>query len=155
PCRARDARQLIIAHRPDRVAPPDAYQGEGLLAVQPGHGGAVYAYAATDASGPIPSIRAERRGERLVVSADGPVEAWRDEGAGGLDGALARWADRFAARMGVTGARRAPRVWCSWYQYFTQVTEADVLENLEAIERLRLPIEVVQLDDGYQSGIGD
>jgi alpha-galactosidase len=57
--------------------------------------------------------------------------------------------------MGVSGIRRAPTGWCSWYHYFTSVTEADMDENLESMDRLALPIEVVQLDDGYQTEIGD
>jgi alpha-galactosidase len=39
--------------------------------------------------------------------------------------------------------------------YFMQVTEQDMLENLDAIDELRLPVDVVQLDDGYQAEIGD
>ncbi|HEV2477519.1 MAG TPA: glycoside hydrolase family 36 protein, partial [Candidatus Dormibacteraeota bacterium] len=39
--------------------------------------------------------------------------------------------------------------------YFKHVTEQDVLENVEAARRLGLPIEIVQLDDGYETEIGD
>jgi alpha-galactosidase len=46
-------------------------------------------------------------------------------------------------------------VWCSWYQYFTDVTDADITENIDAIERLELPIDVIQIDDGWQAEIGD
>lgn len=46
-------------------------------------------------------------------------------------------------------------MWCSWYHYFTDVTEADVDENLAAMDELGLPFEVLQLDDGYQADIGD
>jgi len=145
----------VLCYRPERAAPDDAFQGEGLLAVQPEADGPVLVFAARDGRGPIPSIRAEARGNRLVVSTDGPVDTITDAGPGGIDGALARWADRFAARMGVAGIRRAPTGWCSWYHYFTRVTEADMLENLEWIDRLALPIEVVQLDDGYEAEIGD
>ena len=51
--------------------------------------------------------------------------------------------------------RPAPTVWCSWYRYFLDVTEADILENLEEIGAHELPVDVVQIDDGWQSGIGD
>jgi alpha-galactosidase len=51
--------------------------------------------------------------------------------------------------------RPAPTVWCSWYQYYAAVTEADVLDNLRAMHSLGLPIDVLQVDDGYQAGIGD
>jgi alpha-galactosidase len=51
--------------------------------------------------------------------------------------------------------------WCSWYHFFHDVTEADLLRNLEALARAKgsgddaIPVEVVQLDDGYQRAIGD
>jgi alpha-galactosidase len=47
--------------------------------------------------------------------------------------------------------------WCSWYCFFERVTEADVLRNLEALaaQRSALPVEVVQIDDGWQRAVGD
>jgi alpha-galactosidase len=66
---------------------------------------------------------------------------------------LGRWADR-AGRAG--GARTgAPYQvgWCSWYQYFHGVTEADLRSNLARAGDW--PFEVFQLDDGYQAAIGD
>jgi alpha-galactosidase len=48
-----------------------------------------------------------------------------------------------------------PPGWCSWSFYFKHVNERDVVENVEAARRLRLPIEIVQLDDGYETVIGD
>jgi alpha-galactosidase len=35
------------------------------------------------------------------------------------------------------------------------VTEADITANLAAMDDLRLPVRVVQIDDGYQSAPGD
>jgi alpha-galactosidase len=43
--------------------------------------------------------------------------------------------------------------WCSWYHYFHDVTEADVRANLAAARDW--PFDVFQLDDGYQTAIGD
>lgn len=47
--------------------------------------------------------------------------------------------------------------WCSWYQFFHEVDEASLLRNLEALAAARetIPVEVVQLDDGYQRAVGD
>ncbi|HTF34599.1 MAG TPA: HAD-IB family phosphatase [Myxococcota bacterium] len=47
--------------------------------------------------------------------------------------------------------------WCSWYHFFHGVTEDNLRRNLDALVRSRaeLPIEVFQLDDGYQHAIGD
>ncbi|MEX2557541.1 MAG: glycoside hydrolase family 36 protein [Actinomycetota bacterium] len=43
--------------------------------------------------------------------------------------------------------------WCSWYQYFGDVTEDVLRANLA--DAGDWPIEVFQLDDGYQTQIGD
>jgi alpha-galactosidase len=69
--------------------------------------------------------------------------------------ALSRWAGDWARALGVGPLRSLPAVWCSWYHYFNQVGESDVLENLNAIDRLGLQVGVVQVDDGYQAEIGD
>jgi alpha-galactosidase len=155
PWRPTHERNVALCYRADRVGPTDAYQGEGLLAVDPGDGAAVQVLAATDPTVEVPSIRAERRGDRLLVSADGPVGVDADTGPGGLTGALGRWADRYAAAAGVAAPRPAPTLWCSWYEYYTGVSEQDMLENLDAMAELDLPVDVVQLDDGYQTEIGD
>lgn len=47
--------------------------------------------------------------------------------------------------------------WCSWYHFFHDVTEDAFRRNLDDLARSRdeIPIDVVQLDDGYQRAIGD
>ena len=54
-------------------------------------------------------------------------------------------------------APTAPRTvgWCSWYHYFHDVTEADIRANLAIADRDGWPFDVFQVDDGYQSAIGD
>jgi alpha-galactosidase len=84
-----------------------------------------------------------------------PLAFWRSD-----DGA-ALMASRFAAMLGDTMRARisAPyqRGWCSWYHYFHGITEEAMRSNLHALKDLRaeFPIEVVQLDDGYQAALGD
>lgn len=59
------------------------------------------------------------------------------------------------------GRARVPALtpvgWCSWYQYFDSVTEKHVLANLQALHAIRdeLPLDFVQLDDGFQAQVGD
>ena len=50
-----------------------------------------------------------------------------------------------------------PVGWCSWYQYFHNVTERHIVSNLQALHALRdeLPLNFVQLDDGFQAQVGD
>ncbi|GHJ15921.1 MULTISPECIES: glycoside hydrolase family 36 protein [unclassified Micromonospora] len=142
-------------YRPGRPAPPAGFQGEGLLAVQADPDAPVHLVALPDHGGAVPTIRAEATGDRLLVSADGPVEVTVDPGPGGLYGALSRFADRYAVRAGVGQIRPCPPAWASWYHYFTEFTHADLVENLRAMDDLALPIEVVRVDDAFQAGIGD
>ncbi|MEX2246032.1 MAG: glycoside hydrolase family 36 protein [Dehalococcoidia bacterium] len=70
---------------------------------------------------------------------------------------LERYGDALAREMGARVPSRQPSGWSSWYYFFTEVTEADVLRNLRFLEahRRELPVDVVQIDDGYQTDIGD
>jgi alpha-galactosidase len=70
---------------------------------------------------------------------------------------LSSYASAAGAAMRARVAARSPVGWCSWYYYFTRVTEEDVLENLESLGTLRdrFPCDYVQVDDGYQTEIGD
>ena len=54
-------------------------------------------------------------------------------------------------------ALAAPTGWCSWYELGADVTEADVLANLEfcAAHFGRRSLRYVQIDDGYQRAAGD
>jgi alpha-galactosidase len=150
--RPAHAWQLSMRFRPEVPAPQDGFQAEGLLVVDPGQDEPVRVYSAQTPAARVPSIRARLTGRTLEVTADGPVRV--DRVPGTLNQALARLGERLGATMGVA-VRPAPTVWCSWYHYFLEVTESDIVENLEAIEALDLPVDVVQVDDGWEAGIGD
>jgi alpha-galactosidase len=69
--------------------------------------------------------------------------------------------EAYAEELGRTANARTAHPflagWCSWYHFFSEVTEDDVLRNLDALVAARdeLPVDVVQIDDGYQRQIGD
>jgi alpha-galactosidase len=55
-----------------------------------------------------------------------------------------------------------PTGWCSWYQFSSEqftgaLTAQNIRENLEEMDRLRhrVPLRILQIDDGYESQIGD
>lgn len=50
-----------------------------------------------------------------------------------------------------------PAGWSGWYQFFASVTAEDMRRNQQALAAMRdrLPLELVQLDDGYQPAWGD
>jgi alpha-galactosidase len=70
---------------------------------------------------------------------------------------LESFADELGARAGARTGSPFQSGWCSWYQFFGRVSEADLLRNLEALAKARVefPIDLVQLDDGYQRAVGD
>jgi len=73
----------------------------------------------------------------------------------GVDAAskLDRWASEVGRRHGARVAAPYQVGWCSWYHYFHDVTESALRSNLARSGDW--PFEVFQLDDGYQSAIGD
>jgi alpha-galactosidase len=66
-------------------------------------------------------------------------------------------ADEHGRLAGARVARPFVSGWCTWYHFFHRVTESDVLRNLDALaaDREGLPVEVVQIDDGWQRAVGD
>jgi alpha-galactosidase len=84
-----------------------------------------------------------------------PIASWRSSQS------ASRMAARWAAMLGEAMLARvsAPyqRGWCSWYHYFHAITEDALISNLRALKEMRsqFPLEVVQLDDGYQAALGD
>ena len=146
--RPRDRLAQTMGWRPGRDLPSGGFQGEGLLAVT-APGEPVCIWYAPDPRTAVASIRLEAQHDRLVVSADAPVSESVLEG--GLGEALGTIGDRLAASQ----VRSIQPGWCSWYFYFRDVREADIVENLEAAEQLSLPIEIFQIDDGFEAGIGD
>ncbi len=62
-------------------------------------------------------------------------------------------ADENSARV----AKPSPLGWCSWYYYFQDVHQTHIRDHLKWAKKHQseIPLEVIQIDDGYQSDIGD
>jgi alpha-galactosidase len=148
PYRPTNDNWATVCYRPGVTVPEGTFQGEGLLALDPGDGSPVRLWAAADPLTEVPSIRLLVEGDTAEISADGPVKEFTGTD---IRSTLADW----AAGLGGAAPRPAPTVWCSWYEYFTAVTEDDIHENLRAMDTLDLPVDVVQIDDGYQKALGD
>lgn len=148
--------QHLMRFRPGAELPRAGWQGEGLVVVDPGDGGQVRTYATLDPA-VVPSIRVEVVGDRAIVRTDDADAIDTSVGTGGPDAgrrALERFGDLFGARAGARVATPPPRVWCTWYRYFEEVTAADVHENIDAIDASGLPVDVIQIDDGWSLGTG-
>lgn len=79
--------------------------------------------------------------EVLVRPTDDPV------------GALDDWATECGRRSGARTNAPYQVGWCSWYHYFHEVTEASFRADLARAGDW--PFDVFQLDDGFQSAVGD
>ena len=68
-----------------------------------------------------------------------------------------RYADLLGQNMKARTHQMPPIGWCSWYYYFSEVTQADIALNVAylAEHREQYPLRYIQLDDGYQSVLGD
>lgn len=67
------------------------------------------------------------------------------------------WAfDRYFELMGTPKPRVEPCTgWTSWYQYYTAVTQQNVLDNLSSYRLNHMGADYFQIDDGYQQAVGD
>jgi alpha-galactosidase len=69
----------------------------------------------------------------------------------------ARWADATGRWMHARVSAPFQRGWCSWYHYFHAITEDSLRANIKSLIAMRseFPLELIQLDDGFQSALGD
>ena len=83
-----------------------------------------------------------------------PLIVLTDGAAGDLLDEYGRAVKR-ANRVRINGWN--PAGWCSWYHYFGRLGWPDVIENLDAAaaDRKAFPFDVFQVDDGYETEIGD
>lgn len=53
--------------------------------------------------------------------------------------------------------KETPRTtgWTSWYNYYTSISEEIILSNLVSFAKDQVPIDIFQIDDGYQKQVGD
>ncbi len=71
--------------------------------------------------------------------------------------AVARQHEIVEAADGSKAAQIPMTGWCSWYHFFQKVTANDIRANLQAAAHLRpgLPLELIQIDDGFEAQVGD
>jgi alpha-galactosidase len=89
-----------------------------------------------------------------------PGETWALEElmvASGTDRSalLADVASRLSTHHQPLAFPAPPTGWCSWYCFGPNVTAQQVLDNLDVIARSMPALKYVQIDDGYQSAMGD
>jgi len=45
--------------------------------------------------------------------------------------------------------------WTSWYHYYRDIATDTILKNLRAFEQHQIPIQIFQIDDGFQKSVGE
>jgi alpha-galactosidase len=157
-------------HHAVGVSPPDrsAWHESALVTVARGSRGACLA-GLLECGVATGLVYLRRHGDDVLVEVEARIEAPLEPGArlelervlvalgDGDSRLLEAFADELGARAGARTRSPFQAGWCSWYQFFGGVSEADLLRNLEALGKARaeFPIDLVQLDDGYQRAIGD
>ncbi len=84
--------------------------------------------------------------EKLMVATGDDAEAL-----------LGQYTRETGGRMHARIQPTIPTGWCSYYYYYGQETEDDILENARFLSRQRdaMPIEYIQIDDGWQRARGE
>jgi alpha-galactosidase len=119
---------------------------QGTIEVVPAPGGGHVLRAATELEGCSLAPGDELLSEPLLIAVNPSEAALRD-----------LYAEAVAGTMTAPPHREVLTGWCSWYQLFTDVSERDVRRNLAHLANFRdlLPLDVVQIDDGYEREVGD
>ena len=104
-------------------------------------------------------LRARCRFDGVQVAPGQTIESetlWLRFAGKGKD-PLRDWALRSGRTMNARVPADKPIGWCSWYYYYTKISEETFLANLHTLAPLReeLGLTLFQLDDGYESAIGD
>ncbi len=171
PSRAPEVRSLVLGmhHADPDIAEADELRSELVTALRDAtgsivvigflggseHDGTIRVRPARDGSDAIEIWIEAYLGGALLSSDERRVlhDVALSSGEGDPSPLLEAWAASYgdATRARVSAPYQVG--WCSWYHYFHGVTEADLRSNLARADDW--PFDVFQLDDGFQSAIGD
>lgn len=68
---------------------------------------------------------------------------------------LQKFGERISFNHPTLKVESIPSGWCSWHCYGPDVTEQNIIDNMKAIKNNHLDLKYIQIDDGYQSFMGD
>ena len=64
--------------------------------------------------------------------------------------------DSYFEAMGISKPNCEPCTgWTSWYNYYENINQSIILENLRNFRDFKKNIDIFQIDDGYQTAVGD
>jgi alpha-galactosidase len=110
-----------------------------------------------DAGGEFLNLAAICYADGLHLEPGRTLSSERLQLAAGSDGwaLLETWAERMGELMLARVPEKTPTGWCTRYYYFGRNTAQDIYANLNTMRRRHLPLDVVMIDEGYQTAIGD
>ncbi|MBD0740338.1 glycoside hydrolase family 36 protein [Streptomyces sp. CBMA29] len=145
PLRIADPRRRVTADDP-RWDDPHRHHSSAVAALQ-GEDGNVLLLGSLGLGSP-----------RLSADLD-TVSGWYETGSapwflayGPEEEVFAAYTRHLARRLGARD-RKAGNVWCSWYAYYERVTEELLAQDIAELRGL--PFDVVQVDDGWETKVGD
>ena len=72
---------------------------------------------------------------------------------GSEDEVFSLYAAELSKRLGKNRELKTPNIWCSWYSFYTHISEKKLSAVLNDLDDL--PFDVFQVDDGWQRSIGE
>lgn len=64
--------------------------------------------------------------------------------------------DSYFEKMMIDKPKSKPMTgWTSWYNYYQNINESIILKNLHSLKNANKNINIFQIDDGYQTNVGD
>ncbi len=76
-------------------------------------------------------------------------------GMGEEEAIFKQYSSLLKERLGAGRNQKPPRVWCSWYSLYTEISEEQLVKILGDLDAAEWPVDVFQIDDGWQKDIGD
>ncbi len=102
-----------------------------------------------DAAAGVLRVRKDMDGLLLTHSFPA-LDIW--VGRGGQSEMMNRYADLLECRP---GPAQPALGWTSWYRHFNRIDEAVIHHNLAGVQQSGLPFSWFQIDDGWQTAVGD
>jgi alpha-galactosidase len=97
------------------------------------------------------NVRIEKECDGLIINQD--YEAFNLVSIKGSESFVF---DQYFEKMKINKPKaQAMTGWTSWYNYYQNISEEIIVKNLEALKNANKTIDIFQIDDGYQTFVGD
>jgi len=105
-------------------------------------------------------IESDVNGKRIKIIKDCEGAVWKNETTPleiiAIAGDENSVFDEYFAACGITPPQAKPLTgWTSWYNYYQNITEDIILENISAVKKYAPEFSVFQIDDGFARAVGD